>query len=89
MSRYLFVYVALVFFATSLAVANESSHTEGGKPSEKRPVAADTTTMTEDRTDIDNGEGRLLTDTLEKVEENLGKRRKIGEFVERSPNLVP
>ena len=86
MSTYNFTYIALIFFATSLAVADETMHSGSANVSTDgaRAVAKDAKKdgADEESNEVDNALGLSVIDALENAEKSLGKRRSTGELAD-------
>lgn len=81
MSKYFMIYLALLFFATSLAVAEAQGHgSEATESTSGREPAAEGSS--ELIREIDNSFATPMLKLLDDAEKGLGKKRNTGEFVE-------
>ena len=80
MSKYFMIYLALVCFAASLAVADEIHKGESAKASGREVVTESDTT--EQSVEGEKSDAFSLIQALEEAEKGLGKRRSTGEVSE-------
>ncbi len=84
MSKYFLVYLTLAFFATSLAVADESHH--GSEPiSESGREPATEVGSSEFRQEVDVSYGVDLIQGLNSAEVGLGLKKNTGETMAEQP----
>ena len=88
MSRYFVTYLALLFCAASLAVADEATHSTEPAARAAHEVVTDPS-VTDPSSELDVAQGISLVDALENAEKSLGKRRSTGEVVEPIEPVAP